>query len=345
MEEKTHPTATAMAKAPLTASQSFTNRVLKEYASTSFESAAKLSDTQKRIIQGYFVVIDRTLKAAEEERLRKNANNRDPKFNNDLAYVWTNVNLTDLALDAVHYARIGLDMQEKNHLFPIPYANKKQGRYDITFIIGYGGIQFIAEKYAMCPPKSVTVEVVYSNDVFIPIKKSARNPVETYEFEIKKPFDRGEIVGGFGYIEYDEPAKNTLVIMSAKDIQKRKPKYASANFWGGTSKVWENGKQVEVETEGWYDEMCRKALIREVYGGKHIPRDPSKIDDDYQHLREREVIYAEAEVANEALENANAIPIPASADISVIAVEQRAEVRQDEEMPAQNNVPPEAIDF
>ena len=345
MEEKMPQTNTAMTKAPLTASQSFTNRVLREYASTASDVSAKLNDTHKRIIQGYFVVIDRTLKAAEEERLRKNANNRDPKYNNDLAYGWNNVNLTDLALDAVHYARIGLDMQEKNHLFPIPYANKKQGRYDITFMIGYSGIQFIAEKYAMYPPKSVTIEVVYSNDVFIPIKKSVRNPVETYEFEIKNPFDRGEIVGGFGYIEYDDPAKNTLVMISIKDIQKRKPKHASANFWGGKSKGWENGKQIEVEAEGWFDEMCRKTLIREVYSGKHIPRDPSKIDDDYQHLREREVIYAEAEVTSEALENANAIPIPAPAGASVIVVERQSEEQQEEEPPARNNVPPEAIDF
>jgi recombination protein RecT len=256
-------------------------------------------------------VIDRTLKKAEEERLRKNATNRDAKYNNDLPYDWNNVNLTDLALDAVHYARMGMDMQEKNHLFPIPYGNKKTQKYDITFMLGYSGIQYIAERYATVPPKSVSVELVYSKDTFKPIKKSKANPVESYEFEITSPFDRGEIIGGFGYIEYDDPAKNTLVLMSIKDILKRKPKYASANFWGGTATVWESGKKIETEVEGWFDEMCLKTVVREVYSSKHIPRDPSKIDDSYQYMREREVVYTEYEVQQDALENANQTAIQA----------------------------------
>jgi recombination protein RecT len=304
------PTPNTPATAAMSASQRFTDKVMKEFATNAPQGIIELNEHQRRIIQGYFVVIDRALKTAEEDRLRKNASNRDhEKYDNNLPYEWGRVNMTDLALDAVHYARMGLDMQEKNHLFPIPYANKKAERYDITFMLGYGGIQFIAEKYAAVPPKSVTVEVVYSTDVFKPLKKSKTNPVESYEFEIVSPFERGEIIGGFGYIEYEETAKNTLVMMSIKDIEKRKPQYASARFWGGKSKEWQNGKQVEVEIEGWLDEMCRKTLIREVYSGKYIPRDPSKVDDNYQYFREREVIYAEAEVEQEALENANRTPI------------------------------------
>jgi recombination protein RecT len=295
--------------AVISASQRFAEKVIKEFATNAPQGVLQLNEYQRRIIQGYFVVIDRTLKNAEDERLRKNANNRDPKYNNDIPYSWNTVNMTDLALDAVHYARMGLDMQEKNHLFPIPYANKKGGFYDITFMLGYSGIQYIAEKYAAVPPIGTTIEVVYSNDVFKPVKKSRTNPIESYEFEIVNPFDRGEITGGFGYIEYEERAKNTLIIMSMKDIMKRKPKYASANFWGGKATEWENGKKVEVEKEGWLDEMVYKTLVREVFSGKHIPRDPSKIDDNYQYMREREVVYAEAEIEHEALENANKIPL------------------------------------
>jgi len=70
--------------------------------------------------------------------------------------------------------------------------------------------------------KKATVEVVYSKDKFTPLKKSKGNPIESYEFEIVEPFDRGEIIGGFGYIEYDEPSKNTLVLMSKAAMNKRK---------------------------------------------------------------------------------------------------------------------------
>ncbi|GHV51285.1 hypothetical protein FACS1894216_05030 [Synergistales bacterium] len=295
---------------PISVSQSFAQRILREYAATAPQGITELSDSQRRIIQGYFVVIDRALKTAEEERLRKN---KGGKYVNELPYIWKSVNMTDLALDAVHYARMGLDMQEKNHLFPIPYQNKKGGFYDITFMLGYNGIRYISEKYSMYPPKGVTIELVYSNDVFRPIKKAANHPVETYEFEITSPFDRGDIVGGFGYIEYDEPAKNTLVIMSRAAMDKRKPEYASANFWGGKITKWVNGKPIEVEAEGWKDEMYYKTLVREVYSPKHISRDPSKIDDNYQYIREREIAYAETEVEMEALENANRIAIDAPA--------------------------------
>jgi recombination protein RecT len=331
------------ATAAMSASQRFTNKVLLEYATNAPQGVIQLNEQQRRLVQGYFVVIDRALKTAENDRLKKNKDNRDHAYDNNLPYGWNTVNMTDLALDAVHYARMGLDMQEKNHLHPIPYANKKNGCYDITFMLGYSGIQFISEKYALVPPKSVTVEVVYSNDTFKPIKKNSAHPIESYEFEITSPFDRGEIIGGFGYIEYDEPAKNTLVIMSIKDILKRKPKYASANFWGGKSKVWENGKRVEVELEGWLDEMCRKTLIREVYSGKYIPRDPSKIDDNYQYMREREVVYAETKVANEAIENANktAIDIPKSEPLQIPNNSISEQNQQEEQPPVSDNGDPD----
>ena len=38
------------------------------------------------------------------------------------------------------------------------------------------------------------------------------HPVASYEFEITNPFDRGDIVGGFGYLEYDDPTQNLSLI-------------------------------------------------------------------------------------------------------------------------------------
>jgi len=291
---QTPPPDASLQPAKPNISERFTMKVIKEFGGS--VGTPQVTEFQKRLIQGYFICIDRALKVAEEERLRKNANNRDhEKYDNNLPITWDNVNLNDLALDLVHYARLGLDMMQDNHLFPIPYKNNKAQRYDVTLMEGYNGIRYIAERYAVEFPRDVTVELVYSSDTFVPIKKDSRNKVESYEFTINNPFDRGEIQGGFGYIEYDDPAKNKLVIMTMKDIMKRKPAYASANFWGGTQKVWEDGKQVEKETEGWFDEMCRKTIMREVYSAKHIPRDPQKVDDTYQYLKMREAKRAEME--------------------------------------------------
>ena len=288
-------TAQAPAKAKTSIAERFTAKVMNEFGS-SVGGTVQVTDYQRQLIQGYFIAIDRALKTAEDERLRKNAGNRDhEKYDNNLPIVWENVNLNDLALDVVHYARMGLDMMQKNHLFPIPYKNNKAQKYDITLMPGYNGVQYVAEKYALEKPLAVTIELVYSTDKFRPIKKSAGIQVESYEFSINNAFDRGEVIGGFGYIEYQDPLKNKLVIMTRKDIEKRKPKYASVNFWGGKQKVWENGKQVEQETNGWFEEMCLKTIKREVYSPKHIPIDPRKIDDNYQYLKMREAKLAEME--------------------------------------------------
>lgn len=289
-------------------SEKFTAKVLREFGST-VSGAMEVTDFQKRLIQGYFIVIDRALKNAEEERVRKNGSNRDHKYDNNLPVVWQNVNLNDLALDLVHYARLGLDMQQDNMLFPVPYKNNKKNCYDVTLTEGYNGKRYIALKYALDIPVGETIELVYSTDTFVPHMRDSAHPTATYEFQINNPFDRGEIVGGFGYLEFADPAKNELIIMPLKAILKRRPEHASANFWGGTQKVWENGKQVEKESEGWFEEMCRKTLIREVYSAKHLPRDPQKIDDTYQLLKAREARYAEIQAQAEIDAEANAILI------------------------------------
>ncbi len=291
----------------------FTNAVLREFGATAGETVPEVTEHQRQLIQGYFITIDRALKNAESERLRKNESNSDHKFDNPLPCEWKNVNLEELAADLMYYARLGLDMLLDNMLFPIPFRNSKKNKYDITLMEGYNGIRYIAEKYALDSPTSVTVEVVYSTDEFHPIKKDRQNHVEAYDFVITKPFDRGNIVGGFAYLEFAEPSKNKLIMLSMKDIEKRKPEYASANFWGGKKTEWqyENGKRkkVEVETEGWLDEMVRKTIIREAYSAKHLPRDPQKIDDTYQQLKLREAKYAAVQAQAEIDANANTITI------------------------------------
>lgn len=300
------PAAPPAEKSPVVVSHSerFTNKVLSEFGSN-VAGGLKVTEFQRQLIQGYFIGIDRALKTAEEERLRKNKNNKDHSYDNPIPVTWERVNLTDLALDVVHYAKMGLDMMQDNHLFPIPFKNNKTEKYDVNLMPGYNGIKYIAEKYAVDKPLAVTVELVYDTDVFVPIKKSNGVEVESYDFHIVNPFDRGAIIGGFGYIQYTDPTKNKLIIMSMRDIEKRKPDYASANFWGGTASEWVNGKKESVQKEGWLDEMCRKTIIREVYSAKHMPRDPQKVDEAYQHMKLMEARYAEQAAQSEIDANAN----------------------------------------
>lgn len=292
----------------LAASERFTSTVMKEFGSN-ISGALQVTDYQRTLVQGYFIGIDRALKTAEAARVRKNESNSDHKYDNTLPIVWANVNLNELALDVIHYARMGLDMMQPNHLFPIPYKNKKTQKYDVTLMPGYNGIRYIAEKYAVDKPIDVTTELVYSTDVFKALKKNVNNKVENYEFDIVNPFNRGVISGGFGYIEYDDPTKNKLIIMTMEDFEKRKPDYASVEFWGGKRVEYVNGKKTESEVAGWFSDMCLKTIKREVYSAKNMPRDPKKVDDAYQYMKLREARYAEIEAQSEINQNANTVLI------------------------------------
>ena len=294
-------------------SEQFTSKVLREFGSTA--GAIQVTDYQRQLIQGYFIAIDRALKAAEEKRLYKNTNNSDHTYDDPNPITWNTVDLNTLALDVVHYARMGLDMMQSNHLSAIPFKNNNKicklgtKMYTVTLMPGYNGIQYIALKYALEKPLSVTTELVYSTDTFKPIKRSHDNKIESYVFEINNAFDRGDIVGGFGYIEYKDPEKNKLIIMTMKDIMKRRPEKAAGEFWGGTKTVWEKGKKKEVETDGWYEEMCLKTLKREVYSAKNMPRDPKKIDDSYQYMKLQEIRMADMEAQELIRSNAGQIVI------------------------------------
>lgn len=293
--------------ANLANSEKFTNMVIREFGSN-VAGVLPVTDYQRQLIQGYFIQIDRSLKSAEERRIRQNDGNKDHKWDNNDPINWNTIDLNQLALDVMHFARMGLDMMQDNMLTAIPFKDNnrtaKTGTkmYTVNLMKGYNGIQYIAEKYALEKPESVTVELVYSTDTFRPIKKSINNKVESYEFEINNPFDRGDIIGGFGYIEFSDPQKNRLIMLTKKDIEKRKPKKASAEFWGGTKTEWVNGKKTEVETDGWYEEMCLKTIKREVFKPKNIPLDPKKIDDEYQYNKMQELRIAQMEVEQEAIE-------------------------------------------
>jgi len=314
MAENTEIKKTGDEQQQPTQSERFTNMVMAQYGQF-VGSAHEFTDREKRLIRGYFIGIDQMLAKTDEDRKRKNDSNSNHDYDNNLPYDWQHIDLPQLAKDLAHYARIGLDMMEPNTLYPIPYKDTKRNVYTITLMEGYNGIRYQAEKYALDKFRAVTVEVVFKNDIFKPLKKGATNKVESYEFQIPNPFDRGEPIGVFGYIEFNDPTKNKLVIFTKADVEKRKPKYAAAEFWGGTKTVWEydpeKKKKVEKtkQIEGWVPEMFEKTMKREIYGSKHIPRDPEKIDESYQYVRNREQQYADIVVEAEVSENANGEPL------------------------------------
>jgi recombination protein RecT len=256
-----------------TVSERFTGMVIKELSSTT-GSGVTLSEDQKRLAQHLFVKIDATLNALEVKRAQQDRNGTP--------IVWANVNMQKLALDAMHRIELGLDALIPNHIHPIPYLNKKTGKYDLDLRIGYSGKDYYRRGIALEKPTDIIYELVYSTDKFVAHKKSLNNDIESFEFEIVNPFDRGKIVGGFGYICYEDKTKNKLIIVTEKDFEKSQKAAKSNEFWG----------KHEVE-------MRFKTLVHRVTDKLTI--DPRKVTASFATVEQQEYeAEVEAEIAREA---------------------------------------------
>jgi recombination protein RecT len=277
---------TQVATQELSQSERFSKMVIKEFSSNN--GSVALTNFQKRLVQNYFISTDMALKKAEENRMKKQEQYRDT-----VPVIWQNVNMEALAVNVVSCARIGYDPALPNHINMVPYKNNTTQKYDVGFVPGYRGKELMATKYGLNIPADVVVELVYSTDVFKVIKKDLNNSVESYHFEVVAPFERGEIIGGFYYHVFEDKTRNKLMFYSKHEIDKRKPAYASAEFWGGVKDKWvkdpatgKNKKEGTEVIEGWYAEMAWKTLCRAAYGA--ITIDSQKIDDDYIRLTEIE---------------------------------------------------------
>lgn len=278
-----------------TVSERFTSLVMREFAGSVGE--INMGEFQKSLIQGYFIGCDNALAAAEAKRQKDNKSGVVP-------YTWANVDVNSkLAQNIVIYAKLGLDMTMANHLFAIPRLNGKTGKYEFTFQEGYKGKEIKAKKYSLYEIVNITAELVYANDKFAAHKKDANHAHDTYEFEITNAFDRGALIGGFAYIEFDDPQRNALFIMSKADIEKRKAKAMNTVFWNQ-----------------WYDEMALKTVIAAACS-KKVTLDPKKIDDDYRSMQMNEMEAEERSLAEEIAQNANSetIDVVASAPPDVVA--------------------------
>lgn len=215
--------ASEIQKKQLTASERYSEMVLKEYNALSSEPL-QFTANQKRLAQHLFIKADAALKTLETKRVADNKTALTP-------YNWQSINLSKLAVDSIHRIEIGLDALIPNHISMIPYFNKRLKMYDLELQIGYAGKDYYRRKMAYDQPKDIIYELVHSTDIFEPIKKGQGNDVESYKFVIKNPFKRGDIVGGFGYIIYEDPKMNKLVIVTEADFVKSKGLSKSGHFW------------------------------------------------------------------------------------------------------------------
>lgn len=239
----------------------FTNVVISCYGDSA--NGIEVTEKEKDIIKGYFMTIDLALR-----------NSKD-------GYNWGMVELDKLAPRLTHYARLGLDMQLDNHLSPVPFRSGNSGKVTMNLIPGYEGRKYIAKKFAVEPYDDIIVKLVGKNDTFKPIYKDANHDSDSYIYEENNPFDKGEIIGGFAYVKYQDSTKNKLIVMNISDIKKHMPKHGSS-FWNGE----------------WKEKMWLKTLVIEACKG--IPLDADKIRDHRQDLEQMKAdeINNSANIAN-----------------------------------------------
>lgn len=265
---------TAVTKAGPTQGERFTNMVLHKFSS--LVGKMEVSPHQKRLAQHLFLKIDASLKELEGKRIANKQQDKAP-------IVWANLNLDKLAIDAVHRIDLGLDALIDNHIHVIPYRNKQTGKYDVDLRIGYAGRDYYRRRAAVHEPKEIVYELVYSSDHFRPIKRSAQVKVEGYEFEITKPFERGDVIGGFAYLVYENMEMNKLVLVSEKDFQRSKALAQTDEFWDKNPIA-----------------MRFKTLVHRATGTLTV--DPRKVDESYWIVEAQD---QDAEIAQEIAENAN----------------------------------------
>jgi len=252
MDEKKQQVSTAGG----TAAARFTAIVLREFNGLTGSNLG-LTDFQKKLAQHLFVKVDVALKSFEAKR----------KGTAVAPYTWANINLDKLAVDAIYRIDLGLDALIPNHIHPVPYWNDREGKYDLDLRIGYVGKDYYHRKFAVDPPVTVVYELVYSTDKFKPIKTVDGS--SKFEFEITQPFARGDVIGGFGYVIYDDPRKNFLIIVSEDTFLKSKELARSQEFW-----------------ENYPIEMRLKTLVHRTTD--KIPIDPQKTNKSYAAVEKEE---------------------------------------------------------
>lgn len=250
-------------KTELTMAQRFTNAVVKSYGDVA--RGIEVTPKQMKLISNYYIKLDEMF--------------RDPKVD----IKWNQIRLPELATTVAHMSKLNLDIQ-LGHISFMPFKHGQTGTYDLAPAISKKGYWYIAKTYGIDPPESYVVELVYSNDTFSVSKKDANHECDSYTFDIVNPFDRGKIVGGFGYLEFKDKSKNKILIMSEAEILKYRPQRFSQQFWSG-----ENMKK-----------MYEKTIAKQLF--KRIDLDPDKVNgvsDSFKRIESEELNFFASESKNE----------------------------------------------
>lgn len=279
-----------------TVSEKFLARIERQFKAE-LGSTVAWSPLERTLGQHMYVKINQALIEAESRR----ANNRHKQ--NDPPIVWDNLNWDLLSSDVVHTVHLELDAYVKNHLFVIPYLNKRTGKYDLDLRIGYAGVDHARRKFSLYPILDITYQLVHEGDKFEPYRDELG--IQRYRYEAANYFKPGDVVGGFGYVSYEDPRRNQLIIVEYREFEKAMKASGAVEFWGGEQTEWKNGNNVPAGyDEKFRKEMQYKTVVHRVCA--KIALDPAKVNTSMlESLESKSFNAIEAEVQEDMAQNAN----------------------------------------
>ena len=231
------------------------------------------TDNEISLMASYFYGIEKTI------------------INSDGYYKMAEVDTAQLRRDLIHYARLGYDCNVNDMLSFMPRKDGKTGLVKMLPIEGKAGLIYKADKFCDEENKPIDykVELVYSTDEFTMLKSDFENEGDSYTFKITNPFNRGDLVGGFGYLIYKDKSKNKLLEMSISEIMRYKPDKASDKFWGK-----------------WKEKMCIKTITKQLF--KLVKLNPDKMSmysESLNVIENSDMDMLAMDVQDEIVENAN----------------------------------------
>lgn len=324
MSTEVAKTEKAITKAAPTLSERFLADVEKQFTAQ-MGRGMEFTALERRLVQHMYISVDQALKAAEEKRTKGwTAEKLATAHEDPRAFTWHHVDRAKLAIDTVHRVSLGLDALVPNHIWPIAYFNSAKGKYDIDLRIGYVGRDYVTRRFALEAPIDITYELVYSTDTFKALPRSSSREVEGYEFEITNPFDRGEIVGGFGYIVYDDARKNRLVLVTQRDF-KRASAASRSDFWAKND--------VEMHLKTVYHRTAAKITLDPAKVNASVLASVLEDDTDPVDVAHREVNLAAERAANKQLVDIKPSQAPLREEVPTVDAEP-VPVREPEPVPA-----------
>lgn len=199
----------------------------------------QVGDYLEKMMPSIQSVLPKHVTAERMSRIALNVIRTNPKL--------LQCDLNSLMGGVMEAAKLGLEPGLMGQCYLIPFENRKAGRTEAQFIIGYKGLIDLVRRSGQV--STIEARTVYENDLF--------------DFDygldsklVHKPTlkDRGAAIAYYGVAKLKDGG-NSFLVMGVDEMEKYKDKYAKSKNFG----PWKDE----------FDAMARKTVLRQLI--KYLP--------------------------------------------------------------------------